>query len=350
MLSEIIKQDVQEIYDEYKDNLHKLEGKKILIAGANGFIPSYVADTFVKMNHYSKNPCQLILMNKNYTTEKSRLSHLIGNKNIVFCEQDLGKKFEVPENPDVILHAASRANPLSFFKEPIDTIECNVNGTRTFLEYGTKHGLDLFMFFSSSEVYGDPDLEHLPTSEKYNGNLDCNSQMACYSESKRFCETLSMGYFRKHGIPVKTPRIFHTYGPGIRNDGKTIASFFVKGIENSEITLKDVGKAKRSYSYVADTVRGLFKIWFKGDAGESYNVGDDTNNVSVKELAYKVSEVLSGDTKVNIPHEKYKDDDRIRDRYPDISKLRALGFAPKTHIEKGLRRLKDHYLEVGTQY
>ena len=346
MISKVIEQDIQEIYSEFESQLKNLQGKTILITGANGFIPSYIVDTLDYFNKNNEVPCKMILMNKNKIKQNSRLSHLIGNPNIGFISQDVGKEFEVLGKPEVILHAASRANPIAIFEEPLDTIDSNVNGTRTLLDYASKNNLENFIFFSSSEVYGDPTLKFLPTPEDYPGSLDCTSQMAAYSESKRFCETLCFSFFRKHNVPVKIPRIFHTYGPGIRNDGKTITSFFVGGNENKAIRLKDPGTAKRSYSYVSDTVRGIFNLWFNGESGRSYNVGDDTNHIPVRELAQKVGNLL-GIEKIIIPEEKYVTDDRIKDRMPDISKLRALGFIPKTSLYEGLEKMKKHYDEIG---
>src|SRR5512134_62938 len=71
-----------------------------------------------------------------------------------------------------------------------------------------------FLFFSSSEIYGDPDPAHIPTPETYRGNVSCTGPRACYDESKRYGETLCVNFARHYGLPVKIARPFNNYGPG----------------------------------------------------------------------------------------------------------------------------------------
>jgi len=348
MKSKIIKQDIESIISDSEDYLYSLAGKKILITGGNGFIPSYIVDTITTFNKKLKDPCKLIILNKNPITKKSRLSHLLEDPNVRLIEQDVSKKFEVKGNPEIIIHAASRANPASFLESPLDTIDANVNGVRTLLDYAKENPVENFLFFSSSEVYGNPQKEFLPTPENFFGNVNCLDNMSCYSESKRFAETLCSTFSRNYGVPTKILRIFHTYGPGLRADGNTMAYFFIEGLQNKEIILKDSGKSKRSYSYISDTIKGIFKILFKGDIGEAYNVGSDLNNVSVKELAYLIKDILQNKSIVkNSEIEQNKNLGKIKDRMPDISKIRKLGYEPKIPLDEGLRRMKMHYDEGG---
>lgn len=343
---EIIQKDIEEIVSEFKEPLKKLEGNTILITGANGMIPSYIADTISEFNKNSNNPAKLILYNRTKTNENSRLGYLLVNPHVKFIEQDIGKPFEIKEKVDIILHAASRANPISFKEEPIDTIDANVNGTRTFLDYAKENLLKQFLFFSSSEVYGNPSKENLPTSENYFGNVNSLGDMACYAESKRFSETLCMSFFRKYNIPVKLLRIFQTYGPGLRNDGKTIANMFSKGIKEKKIILRDPGLSKRTYSYVSDTTRGILKVMFNGENGEAYNIGSDENYTSIRELAEIVRDTLGIESKIECPMKYSENSERIQNRMPNIDKLRALGFSPIVNLKEGLKRLRDYYYET----
>jgi dTDP-glucose 4,6-dehydratase/UDP-glucuronate decarboxylase len=347
MKSKVIQGDIEEIITEFKDSLKTFEGKNVLITGANGMIPSYIVDTIVEFNKTTNNPAKLILYNKNKTEGNSRLGYLLDDKNISFIEQDVGKPFQIEEKVDFIFHAASRANPISFKKEPIDTIDANVNGTRTLLDYAHKNKIEQFLFFSSSEVYGNPPEDKIPTSENYLGNVNPLGDMACYAESKRFSETLSMSFFRQYGTPIKLLRIFQTFGPGLRNDGKTLANIFDKGINQGEITLRDPGLSKRSFSYISDTTRGILKVLFDGKYGEAYNIGNDENYLSMREVAEKVNEILGIQSKISSPIGYASDKERIQNRMPDLTKLRELGFSPKVSLEEGLTRLRDYYYEKG---
>jgi len=344
MKSSVIKKDIEEeITPEFRRELSSLDGKTILITGGNGFLSSYLVDTIVSNAPNSK----LILINRNPITSESRLSHLVGNPNVMFVTQDVGRPFEVPGKPDIIIHAASKANTAAVKLDPINTIDANINGTRTLLEYAKNNPVEQFILFSSFEVYGNAIKEFIPTPETYTGNVDALDEMAPYNEAKRFSETLAMTFFRKYNVPVKILRILLVYGPGMRNDGKVISDFFHAAAKDKKIYIRNKGESKKSFCYVADATRAIFKLMFYGKAGEAYNIGDDTNNPSVKELAEAIAEISDNGTTVEVNMDSQrKEIYGERTRYPSISKIRALGFAPKVNLKEGLSRLKRHYEEA----
>lgn len=344
MISKQIIQDIsEEIIPEFKNDLKSLAGKTILITGGNGFLPSYLVDTFIEVNKTLNNPINLIIVNKNKISENSRLGHLINHKNVKFIAADAGKEFEIPNHPDIIIHAASRANPTSFLEDPIDTIDANVNGIRYLLEYARKNPVEQFIFFSSGEIYGNPVKEFVPTPETYNGNTDCLGKYACYIEAKRFSETLAITYFRQHNVPVKFLRILLAYGPGMRNDGKVVSDFFEAALKDKEIKIRDKGEAKRSFCYASDAARQIFYVMFKGKNGEAYNIADDTNNVSIRELAEMISETLDNGSKVTPNMSAVsKDIYGVDTRFLDIEKIKSLGFNIGVGLKEGLNRLKNH--------
>lgn len=352
MLSRQIKHDIEsEIIPEFKEKLASLQGKTVLITGGNGFLPSYLVDTFIEINKNLNNPIKLIIVNKTQVNGNSRLSHLLNDQNVQFIRADVGKKFEIPSHPDIIIHGASRANPTSFLEDPIDTIDANINGIRYLLDYAVKNPVEQFIFFSSGEIYGNPVAEFIPTPETYSGNTDCLGKYACYIEAKRFAETMAITYFRKYGVPVKFLRVLLAYGPGMRNDGKVVSDFFDAALNKKEIKIRDRGEAKRSFCYASDAARAIFYVLFNGQFGEAYNIADDTNNVSIKELADKIAQTLGNGTIVNpnmsvVAKEIYGVDNRLL----DISKVKALGFKITVGLKEGLNRLKKHLEERNYQW
>src|SRR6185503_9984318 len=92
----------------------------------------------------------------------------------------------------------------------------NVLGLRNLLEHYRTAGCESLLFFSSSEIYGDPPPDAIPTPEEYRGNVSCIGPRACYDESKRFGETLCVNFWRVHRVPVKIVRPFNNYGPGLK--------------------------------------------------------------------------------------------------------------------------------------
>lgn len=348
MMYEVINEDIEKIISEFSNELQTLAGKTVLITGGNGLIPSYIVDTFVLFNKRLSNPIKIIVMNRNPTTQNSRLGHLLNDDNVIFMTQDVGKKFDVPHGVNIIFHAASRANPTAFLEDPIDTIDANVNATRNFLDYAKENKIDNFIFFSSAEIYGNPIKEFIPTPEYYAGNAGPLDKYSCYIESKRFCETLCYNYFKKYNVPCLLLRIGMTYGPGIRNDGKAVSDFFERAFHDGKITLRDSGEARRSFLYVGDCLRALFAIMFRGENGEAYNVGHDASseNVTIRQLAEKIANTVGNWVVVEpnfaAPKRKVYGEEN---RWVTISKLRKLGFEPTVSIDDGLRRTKRYYDE-----
>ena len=343
MKSKIINEDIELIKKEFDKDLQTLRGKKILITGGNGSMASYLVDIFYDYD------CTLMILNKNPTTEDSRLGHLRGEAGVFFVEQDVGKPFEIPSGIDIIIHAASRANPTSFLKDPLDTIDANINGVRTLLEYAKDNPVENFIFFSSAEIYGNPVKEFVPTPETYTGNVDPLHPMSCYLESKRLAENLCAIYHRNHSVPTKMLRLLLSYGPGMRNDGKVISDFYMDAIAFEKISLRDKGDATRSFCYVSDTIRGILAVMFKGENGEAYNIGNDLENISILDLAGKIVEVVNNCSvikpKLCAPQKEMYGEPT---RNVDITKLRNLGYEPKVLLNEGLTRLHKHLNEVGS--
>ena len=345
MKSKIIEEDIKEIIEEFNNPLKNIEGKTILITGANGLLASYIAETFAVFNNQISNPFKLILMNKNETKQGSRLFHLIENKNIEFMTQDIGKPFTIKDNVDIIFHAASRASVASVLENPLDTIDANINGLRTLLNYAKENKLEQFLFFSTADIYGNPLKEFIPTPETYPGNMDCLASKACYGESKRLGETMCMDFFRQYKTPVKLLRIFNTYGPGIRKDGKTIARLFTESVSNKEMQVFGTGNITRAFSYISDTIRGIFYVLFNGKEGEAYNIGVDSA-YGIIDTAQAIKKVFNDEVAIKTDSgAKEENIYGINTRTPDISKLKSLGFTPKFSLEQGLKRTKEWYDE-----
>jgi UDP-glucuronate decarboxylase len=196
MKSRVIDEDIQGILSTFNNELTKLEGKNIFITGGKGFIGSYIIDVLSQFNATSKKPCKIVTFDRNPVVKDSRLDHLLTNPNITFLTGDAGKPFNVPEKMDILIHTASRSNVSSILKNPLETADANVYGVRNLLEYARDNPVENFIFFSSAEIYGNPVNEFIPTPETYTGNIDVLSPLACYSESKRFSETLCSIFFR----------------------------------------------------------------------------------------------------------------------------------------------------------
>jgi UDP-glucuronate decarboxylase len=345
----IIREDLGKIVDHLGDEIQRFSGKTVLITGANGFLPSYLADTIAFLNEEKalSRPAHLLVLVRSELQENSRLGHLLERPNIEFIFQDVCQPLVYDRPIHFLIHAASLASPQRYRDDPIGVIDANSLALRQLLAQTADFETESFLYFSSSEIYGNPDTATIPTPETYVGKVDCLGARACYAESKRFGETLCAAFFEQQKTPAKIVRPFHIYGPGLRiDDGRIVAEMIRQGLINGSLELLSDGKATRTYCYVADATIGFFKVLLGNNEGEAFNVGADCPETSVLELATIISGLLGIRRSVKInasPKTEYLKGapDRV---CPDLQKIRnALGYQPFFPLEKGLKRTIDWF-------
>ncbi|HYE10091.1 MAG TPA: NAD-dependent epimerase/dehydratase family protein, partial [Patescibacteria group bacterium] len=268
-------------------------------------------------------------------------------EHITIINKDVSKPLDIDIKPDYIIHCAGIASPTVYRKFPIETIEVNVMGLKNLLELARKSDVKSFLSFSTSEIYGNPTPENIPTSEAYNGNVSCTGPRACYDESKRLGETLCVNYYNQYGIPIKVVRPFNVYGPGLRlDDRRVIPDYFMDAFLQRKIVLLSDGKPTRSFCYISDATTGFIKALLSDHNGEAFNIGNDEIEISMMDLAKYVAEIV-GD--VEIEHQDSMEKNYLADnpqrRCPDLTKSKnLLGYCPSVNLKEGLIRLKQWYI------
>ncbi|GKX55000.1 dTDP-glucose 4,6-dehydratase [Leminorella grimontii] len=326
----------------------KLRGKRILITGANGFIPAYMVETIIYLNESLKLNAKVFALVRNKEKALSRFSHLIGKIGLEFIVQDVCDPIKLIEPINFIIHAASQASPKYYGVDPIGTLTANTIGSYNILTFAEKQKeLRSLLYFSSAEVYGDTSTSEEYIKENDFGSLDCMTLRACYAESKRMGETMCNSWWHQKNIPTKIIRIFHTYGPGMDLDDGRVFADFVKDIVNDKsIEIKSDGKAIRSFCYLADTVIAAFKVLLDAPNGEVYNVGNEDNQVDMNELAHILSGIVNKDSsmiKRDINEENGYLSNKVSKIIPNTEKLRSLGWGPEFSIEDGFSRTITYY-------
>lgn len=343
----IIKEDAARIAAALSDSVHSLEGTTLLVTGGAGFLCGYLVDVLVALNSdILRKPVKLIVVDNFLRGEKNRLAHLADDPNVRLIARDVTQPYEGDDRPDWIIHGASVASPTYYRIHPLETIDVNVNGTRHMLDLAKRADARSVIVLSSSEIYGDPDPAFIPTPEDYRGNVSCTGPRACYDESKRLSETLAVGYHDKHKVPVKIIRPFNVYGPGQRLDDKRIVPDLVSsGLRGEPIVLYSDGRATRSFCYASDFIAGMLIVMLRGQDGEPYNVGNDAE-ISIREVSQTVARIASDPplaVEFRVSQDPHYLTDNPQRRCPDLSKLRALGYAPAIGLEEGLRRTMRSY-------
>ena len=356
---EVVQRDLDYICDSLREELPLLRGKRLLMTGGAGFLGHYIVQTLLHANKRAKDQISLTVYDSYVRGIPSWLSDLSNDKNLTLVRHDIVHPLpkDLPDFAHVI-HAASIASPTFYRQHPIETMDANVNGLRHLLDYfreqqNRSRDVSGFLFFSSSEIYGDPTPGNIPTLETYRGNVSCTGPRACYDEAKRYGETLCVNFAEQYRLPIKVARPFNNYGPGLKiSDRRVIPDYARDVMRGRDITMLSDGSPKRTFCYVADAVIGYLKILVKGRPGEAYNIGVEEPEVSMAELAERIVAISRGlfGYRGRVVLQQSKDPNYLVDnpgrRCPSIEKARReLGFSPQIELHEGLTRALTWYSE-----
>lgn len=346
--SVIIEDDIRHLAKALKSHKSDFEGKTFLITGAGGFLGKYIVLLLKYLNdHVLHKKLTAILLDNYITGYEQKI--IAEDDHLTFLNHNVIQPFKTDRKIDYILHMAGIASPVYYTKYPIETMDVGTMGTRNMLELAREKNVKSFIFASSSEVYGDPDPKHVPTQETYHGNVSITGPRACYDESKRYGETMCVNFWNIYHVPVKMIRPFNVYGPGIRpDDFRVLPNFIEHALRKEPLPVHGDGRSTRSFCYIVDAIEAIMKVLFSDANGEAFNIGNPTPEISVRELAELVAELIPGTRVVNIesPHAVYVKDDPKR-RCPDISKLqKTVDYKPKYNLETGLRKTINWFGEA----
>ena len=331
-----------------------MSGSSLLITGGGGFLGFYLVQAALHWNRTRAGGAKIdVTVYDNYMRGvPAWLEALRNAPNLTLVKQDMILPLPVDmPHFDYIIHAAGIASPMFYRAQPLKCIDANINGIRSLFDYAVKErdagrALQGFLFYSSSEIYGDPVAGAIPTPETYRGNVSCTGPRACYDESKRFGETLCVTFAKQEGIPAKIARPFNNYGPGLKiTDGRVLPDFAGDVMAGRDIVMLSDGSPKRTFCYATDAIVGYYKVLVRGHHGEAYNIGIDKPEISVAQLADAVvknaRELFGYNGKVVLGKAKEADYlvDNPNRRCPVIDKARNhLGYDPKVLVDEGVQR------------
>lgn len=314
------------------------EGKTFLITGASGFIASYMVDTLMYLNRFLKEKCTVIALCRNVNKAKDVFKEYLNLPSFKLFFQSVEKEIDLEEKADYIIHAACSSSSLKQKQIPAEILSCNTVGTYQALEYAKKVGIKSFLFLSSGAVYGRMPEEIEEITEKDSFYIDFADARNCYAEGKRAGEALCATYWKQYGVPTKSIRISHTYGPGIDLDDGHVYSDFARNIcLNENLKIKGDGTDARPFCYIVDALVASFLVLFCGESGESYNMANQKENLSIRELAEKLTKEAFPERKLRIEC-KNCSDSVGKKILINTDKLEKLGWKPTIDAVEGFRR------------
>jgi len=236
-------------------------------------------------------------------------------------------------NFDVVVHLAARAGVRPSIAEPLLYQDVNIRGTIVLLEACKEHGVENFIFASSSSVYGEN--QRVPFSEK---DLDIQP-ISPYGATKRAGELLCYSYHHLYRMNTACLRIFTAYGP--RQRPEMAIHKFTRLIDRGEkIPMFGDGSSRRDYTYIDDLIDGILGIIDYHKGFEIYNLGE-SQTTSLRELIRLIEEALGKNA--NIETMAFQPGD-VSVTYANITKAkRMLKYHPKVKMKEGIQRFVEWY-------
>ena len=300
---------------------------KIIITGGSGFIGSYLAMQLKQEHDVTIFDVKKNMSDINFI--KGDVTNLENVKNSIV-------------NCDLVIHLAAALGVVNVEKDPIQTLNINLGGTKNVLEACRINNIKKIIFSSSSEIYGEP--AKIPIKEN-----DPITPITTYGISKLASEEYIKSYSKSYGIQYTIFRLFNVYG-AMQDTQWVLPAFVDKAISNKLISIHSDGSQVRAFCYVSDIV-DAFQSVLQTANGEIINVGNDSNPISIKELAEKIISLTNSESEIKfIPFEESnRNRTEIMKRIPDINKAKKiLNYSPKITLDEGIKKVVKHRKEINS--
>jgi UDP-glucuronate decarboxylase len=302
-----------------------------IVTGGAGFLGSHLVERLLAQHD------EVLAVDNFRTGRRANVAHLLRDRRFELLRHDV--TFPLYAEADRIWNLACPASPLHYQKRPVETTKTSVHGAINMLGLAKRTGARILQA-STSEVYGDPEVD--PQPESYRGAVNFTGPRACYDEGKRCAETLFYDYEREYGLDIRVARIFNTYGPRMAlNDGRVVSNLILQALTGKPLTVYGDGTQTRSFCYVDDLVDGLLLL-MDSPQTKPVNLGNP-EPISVLELAETILRLTGSRSMVEL---KPLPTDDPRQRRPDIARARGIGFAPRVGLEEGLSRTIAYFRKV----
>jgi len=316
---------------------------RVLVTGGAGFTGSHLVDALMTYGSHVK------VFDNLSSGSIENIRQWMDNRNFRFVRGDLlnlSKVLQNVKNADVVFHLAANPEVRTGLVSPEIHFQNNVVATYNLLEAIRKNAdIKLFVFTSSSTVYGEP--SKLPTPEDYSPLMP----ISMYGASKLACEALIASYSNTYGIKALIFRLANIVGP--RNKHGVIHDFIVKLRKNQkELEILGDGSQTKSYLYISDCIDAIILAVKKTRKSiEIFNVGSE-DQINVKRIAEIIVDVM-GLQNVKFKFtggvnggRGWKGDVKIM--LLDISKLKSLGWKPEHNSEESVRKAAESLVnEIG---
>lgn len=345
--NKVVQEDLRLMAEEHLD-WHQFDGKTILVTGATGMLATYISYFLLYLKEEKGIDLRLLALCRTKSKAEKAFKNFLDKPYFKLLLQDVCNPIQYDGSIDYIFHLAGNASPHFINTDPVGIVKSNMLGTFNILELAKEKHSSKVIFASTREVYGKNEIEERLTETSF-GTIDPMENRSCYPESKRAAETIFRSYFLQYGVSFNVLRIAHSYGPGmnLHSDGRVMADLMGNVVDGKDIELKSTGEALRAFCYITDAVLGIFYATLKGEPGEAYNLANETEEISIRDLAQMlvslrkdaVLKVVFNIPETNTGYCSYRRVGLCTD------KLEALGWKPNTNLYAGIKKTLDSFLD-----
>ena len=346
--NKVVQEDLRLMAEEHLD-WHQFDDKTILVTGATGMLATYISYFLLYLREEKGIGLRLLALCRTKSKAEKIFKDFLDKPFFELMLQDVCEPIQYEGNIDYIFHLAGNASPHFINADPVGIVKSNLLGTFNVLELAKEKNAIKVLFASTREVYGKNEKEECLTETSF-GAIDPMDNRSCYPESKRAAETIFRSYYLQYGINFNALRIAHSYGPGmnLHGDGRVMADLIGNAVDGKDIELKSTGEALRAFCYITDAVTGIFYAALKGEPGETYNLANETEEISIRDLAQMlVSLRKDKDLRVvfNIPdtNQGYCNYKRVG---LSTNKLEKLGWKPIVGLKEGCEKTINSFIRI----
>ncbi len=340
--------DFDYIIETLDTDIYAFKGRTVLLTGSQGFLGRLYQGFFHRLNRhfatFGMGPVKVICVDNLMSGSTFKDTH----DEFTYLAWDITKDptgfaaIALATNPpDILINAAGLAAPGVYVSRFAQTMSVSSDGTTKMLEMCRDLKIEKALFFSSSEIYGDPDDEDVPTPESYVGRIATNTKRSIYDIGKLAVTSLCHFAREDWGVNAQVVIPFNILGYCV-NDQRVVPNSVAKLLRGEKLPVFKPGTQTRTFCWFSDFVVASIKVLLHGD-GKPYNAGNPDNEISMVDLAHKLEEIAGVRDRVELvdptavyftePKRRCPNIDRAP-RYPSMRHWPSFGNGLRIIIQK----------------
>ena len=326
MINHQLQNDFEELFSCDIDWIRKVDNSTVFITGATGLIGSVIGRALLFYNENYNGNIKVVCFARNEEKVKDIYRDYFSSQFLDICIGDINEKFIYSNNVGYIIHCANTTSSKEYVEKPVETIQSIVYGTNNVLDFARNKNIRGMVYLSSMEAYGTVRPDAGIISESDYGYIDTSCVRSSYPEGKRLAECLCASYASEYGVRVVIARLAQVFGAGVSTEDHRVFMQLARcALEHKDFIMHSDGSSFGNYCYTTDAVKAIIMQLNKGRSGEIYNVVNEENSMTIRDMAEMVKREIANDS--------------FRVIYDSSVSAQSLGYAPVTALRLSCEKL-----------